>query len=270
MSAREDMPLLDVCRGFCENAPHAMLIADAGGEIVWANAAAARILGKESPADLFQKQITSLLFSRSINSWDDLSSLTQKTGTFSYSVLPLGGMDAGATLDVMISHAAEAEKEWYYIYITSVPGKMNTISSTRHDGERLNLILQCADLGVWDVILSSGEVVVDGRWAKMVGYRLDELLPLTAEGFIEYVHPDDRDVCLSLFSAWSKGKNPTGSYGMRLRHKDATWVWISSQWQVFQSPEEEPELRVVGVHQDITDMVKKDEAIHEAQKKIRS
>ncbi len=245
-----------------------MLIADAGGNIIWANTAAARILGRESQDDLFQKQITSFLFSLRIGSWDEISLRTRETGSFTYSALPSGLMNAGTHLDVMVSRTTEDEKEWYYIYLTPVSGKVNTPRSTRRDEERLNLALQCADLGTWDVNLSSGDMVVDGRWAKMIGYHLGELAPLTVERLMEYVHPNDRDGFLSLLSGWSKGKEPSGSHEMRLRHKNGTWIWIRSQWQVFWSPEDEPVLRVVGVHQDITDTVKKDEAIHEAQKKI--
>ena len=245
-----------------------MLIADEGGKIIWANSAAARALGKESPDDLFRKPVTSFLFSIRIGKWDDLSSRIREIGTLSYSALPSGLMNAGVTLDVMVSCETVGEKGWYNIYLTSVSGNMDAPCSTRRDEERLDLALQCADLGTWDLNLCSGEMIVDGRWAKMIGYRLGVLLPLTVERFMQYVHPDDRDVFFSLVSGWSKGKNPTGSHEMRLQHKNGVWVWIRSQWQVFWSPEDEPVLRVVGVHQDITDSVKIDEAVREAQKKI--
>lgn len=245
-----------------------MLITDADGEIIWANTAAARILKRESQDDLFRKQVTSFLFSIRIDSWNDLSSRTRETGKFSYSALPSGLMDASATFDVMVSCTTLDEKEWYYIYLTPVSGKVNAPRSTWRDEERLDLALQCADLGTWDMNLRSGEMIVDGRWAMMVGYRAEELMSLTVDSFVKYVHPDDRDAWATLFSGWSEGKKPSGSHEMRLRHKNGTWIWIRSQWQVFWSPEAKPVLRVVGVHQDITDTVKKDEAIHEAQKKI--
>ena len=246
-----------------------MLIADAGGEIVWANAAAALVLGRESPADLIHKQVTTFLFSlRIAANWDDLSLRTREAGSFTYSALPSARMHAGATLDVMFFWTTENGKEWYYVYLTPVPGKVTPPRAIKRDEERLNLALQCAELGAWDMNLRSGEMTVDGRWAKMLGYSPDELLPFTVEKYMEYVHPDNRDGWMSLYSGWSKGKKPSGSFEVRLRHKNGTWIWIRSQWQVFWSPEDEPVLRVVGVHQDITDTVKKDEAIRMAQKKI--
>ena len=262
------MALMDACRGCCENAPHAMLIADMDGRIIWANAAAARILGRDISVDLFGKPFISFLFSPGTGSWDDLSSRTQKTGTFTCSALPPGRTNPEAALNVMVSRAADGETGGYYIYLSPASEVVNAPRSTWGDEERLNLALQCADLGAWDVILRSGEMVVDGRWAMMIGYRAEELMPLTVDAFMEYVHPDDRDAWVSLFSGWSTGKNPSGSHEMRLRHKNGTWIWIRSQWQVFRTPEADPVVHVVGVHQDITDTVKKDEAIREAQKKI--
>jgi PAS domain S-box-containing protein len=243
-----------------------MLIADSGGNIVWANAAAARILGRESPAELFGNTVMAVLFSPGISNWDELSSRIQKTGTFTGSVISRERMDAGATLDIRVSHAAEVEKEWYYLY--PVPGTVATAAPAQHDEDRLSLALQCAGLGVWDVDLNSGDIRVDERCAEMIGYRREELASLTRDEFLEYLHPDDRDAWFHFASGWSEGKNLTGTYEMRMRHKDTTWVWIRSRWQVFQSPETAPVLRVTGVHQDITNTVRKDDAIHEAQKKI--
>ena len=262
------MPVPDGCRGFCERSPHAMLTADEAGNIVWANRAAARTLGRESQDVLLHRPVTSFLDSHRIGSWDDLALRIRETGTFTFSALPSGMVNSGTTLDVMVSLAAENGKEWYYLYLTPVSGKMVVPRSERRDEERLNLALQCADLGAWDLNLRTGEMVVDGRWSKMIGYRPDELMPLTAEKYMEYVHPDEREGYFSIYSGWSKGKQPGGSYEMRLQHKNGTWVWIRSHWQVFWSPETEPVLRVVGVHQNITDREQKDEAIREAQRKI--
>jgi|GEM_PF-2910604 PAS domain S-box-containing protein len=268
MSAREDVPISDGCRGFCEDAPHGMLIADVAGVIVWANRAAAGILAHESLDELLYKPLFSVLFSLRTGSWDNLSFHTQKTGTFTFSALPTSRMSGESSFDVMIIRATRDGKEWYYLYLTPQFEKQISTRTTRRDAERLNLALRCAELGAWDLNLRTGVMVVEDRWAKVIGYQPDELLPFTAEKYFELLHPDDREESISLFSGWSKGKNPSGSGEVRLRHKDGHWVWIRSHWQVFWSPEKEPELMVVGVHQNITDKVKKDEAIRQAQRKI--
>ncbi len=245
-----------------------MLIVDAGGEIVWANSAAARILGGESQDELYSKPVMSFIFSLRVGSWEDLSLLGRKTGTFTCSALPSGRMHGEPSFDVTITRAAEDGEERYYLYLTPNSGKQIPARSARRDDERLNLALQCAELGAWDLNLRTGTMVIEGRWAKVLGYQPDELMPFTAEKYLELLYPDDREGCLSLYLGWSKGKNPSGSGDVRLRHKNGSWVWIRSHWQVFWSPEKDSELWVVGVHQNITEKVKKDEAIREAQRKI--
>lgn len=245
-----------------------MLIVDVGGVIIWANSSAVRIIGQDSIDGIKGKPLMSFLASAKVSGWEELSCNARKTGSFKYLVLPSGQEGIEVSLDVMVSVQTGEEREWFSVFLMPVPEKINRPRSMRHDDERLNLALQCADLGTWDMNLRSGEMAVDGRWAKMIGYLPTDMMPLTTDLFMNYVHPDDRDAFLSIFSGWSRGKYPTGSLKMRLHHRNGTWVWVRSQWQVFWSPETEPVLRVVGVHQDITDTMKKDEAIHEAQKKI--
>jgi len=262
------MPLVGGYCGFCENAPNGMLIADTGGTIVRANAASARMLGCDSAEELIGKPVMAFLVSARFSDWMELSCKIRECKTYGYSVLPSGQAAGGAFLDVMVSLHIQNSEEWYAFYMIPSPEKPDNPPVVRVDAERLNLALQCANLGTWDMNLRSGEMTVDARLAKMIGYTQADLTPLTFDAFMEYVHPDERDAFLALFSGWSKGKQPAGSMKMRLRHKSGAWVRVRSRWQVFWSPETDPILRVVGVHQDITDMVKKDEAIHEAQKKI--
>lgn len=262
------MPLPGGYCGFCENAPYGILIADDKGTVIRANIASVRMLGCDTAQELIGKPALAYLVSARFSDWAELSCRVRECKTYAYSVLPSGQTAGNRSLDVTVSLQTADRRDWYAFYMIPAPEKTDSTPVVRFDAERLNLALQCTNLGTWDMNLRSGEMMVDARLAKMIGYTPADLAPLTFDGFMGYVHPDDRDPFLALFSGWSKGKQPTGSMKMRLRHKSGAWVWVRSQWQVFWSPETDPVLRVVGVHQDITDLMKKDEAIHEAQKKI--
>ena len=57
--------------------------------------------------------------------------------------------------------------------------------------ERLELTIQCCDLGLWDQDFRSGTVTRSAHWQVMLGYDLDEIdsdLP----SFTNLIHPDDR------------------------------------------------------------------------------
>jgi PAS domain S-box-containing protein len=245
-----------------------MLIADDKGTVIRGNAASVRMLGCNDLQELIGKPVMAFLVSARFSDWGEISCRVRECKTYGYSVLPSGQTAGSAPVDVLASLQVLDGKDCYVFYMIPSPEKPDNTPVVRFDAERLNLALQCTNLGTWDMNLRSGEMTVDARMAKMIGYTPADLAPLTFDGFMGYVHPDDRDALLELFYGWSKGKQPTGSVKMRLHHKSGAWVWVRSQWQVFWSPEADPVLRVVGVHQDITDMMKKDEAIHEAQKKI--
>jgi PAS domain-containing protein len=57
--------------------------------------------------------------------------------------------------------------------------------------ERLSFLLSESDFGTWDLEIKSGDVVIDERWAQMLGYTLPELEPITFEKFASMVHPED-------------------------------------------------------------------------------
>jgi DNA-binding NtrC family response regulator len=43
--------------------------------------------------------------------------------------------------------------------------------------QRLELAIEGANMGIWDLTIPTGKVVYDPRWAQMLGYTLEELEP---------------------------------------------------------------------------------------------
>ena len=57
--------------------------------------------------------------------------------------------------------------------------------------QRLGAVIEGTDVGIWDWDFATDLRIVDERWAKMIGYRQEELSPLTAEKWRKFVHPED-------------------------------------------------------------------------------
>ncbi len=57
--------------------------------------------------------------------------------------------------------------------------------------ERLELALEGTNTGLWDWNVRTGEVVFNERWAKIVGYTLEELQPVSIQTWRELAHPED-------------------------------------------------------------------------------
>lgn len=70
--------------------------------------------------------------------------------------------------------------------------------------ERLDLALDGASLGLWDLDVPSGKAFFNARWAEMLGYQLSEIEP-TMDTFVKLLHPDERDEVLAAVEAHFKG-----------------------------------------------------------------
>jgi PAS domain S-box-containing protein len=92
--------------------------------------------------------------------------------------------------------------------------------------ERLELVLRSSLLGLWDWNMVTGEVVADERWAEIVGYRLEELQPVSFETWQRLGHPDDLAVSDAMIEEHMAGRSPSYDIECRMRHRDGHWVWV--------------------------------------------
>ena len=127
---------------------------------------------------------------------------------------------------------------------------------------RLELALKGANLGLWDRNMMTNALVVDARWAGMLGYRPEELA-MVANAWIALIHPDDLPAAKSAFVDHLQGHTPQYEAEFRMRVKpdsgpgvgpDAElWRWILSRGRVTERDSAGRPLRVTGTHHDITD-----------------
>lgn len=116
---------------------------------------------------------------------------------------------------------------------------------------RLELALQAAELGLWDWEIPSDRRIFNDRWATMLGY-LPEELASTYESWQALVHPDDLPHTLRQLRQ-HLDKEAEYAPDFRLRSKDGDWVWIHSIGRVVERDAAGHPLRMIGVHQDVTD-----------------
>jgi PAS domain S-box-containing protein len=122
----------------------------------------------------------------------------------------------------------------------------------RESKERLNLAIDGANLGLWDMYLLTGEMVHNRRWAEMLGFSTDELeKPSVWWG--ERVHPDDYQNVLALSNLHRARKVPLFDAVYRMKHKDGSWRWVHSQGKIVARDSEGQPLRMIGINQDITE-----------------
>ncbi|CCK81976.1 PAS domain S-box protein [Desulfobacula toluolica] len=124
--------------------------------------------------------------------------------------------------------------------------------SLRLTKERLDMAIEGTNAGLWDWYVQTGKVVLNERWAKIIGYTIDELAPVSIKTWAELCHPDDLKRSNNLIQKhWA---NETGFYQceVRMKHKNGSWVWVRDQGKVMQWTKDGKPMRMTGTHIDIT------------------
>ena len=121
----------------------------------------------------------------------------------------------------------------------------------RRSAELLELVLRGGELGLWDLHVPSGKFTVNERECTMLGYSLQE----AANGEPEWrsvIHPDDWVPLNAAMLRHLKGETTYYECELRLRHKNAGWIWALSRAVVVERDAAGTPTRIVGTHTDIT------------------
>jgi len=90
---------------------------------------------------------------------------------------------------------------------------------------RHQLLLDGADVGLWEFDLITRAAQFSTRFAAMLGYTLKEIGPSTSE-YLRLVHPDDLPMVLNRIQAHVDGMTPAYAAEFRMRHKDGGYRQI--------------------------------------------
>ncbi|NTU81886.1 MAG: PAS domain-containing protein, partial [Chloroflexales bacterium] len=129
---------------------------------------------------------------------------------------------------------------------------LRTASALRESQLRMELVLKGSNLGMWDWEMQTGRGVCNERWATIVGYTLAELAPVSVQTWIDLCHPEDLQRAVILQQQHVAGETEFYEVEIRMRHKDGSWVWVSSRGQVVAWDAAGVPVRMVGTHRDIT------------------
>jgi len=127
------------------------------------------------------------------------------------------------------------------------------ISRMKAAEQRVEEIVEGAQVGTWEVDVRTGRNSINSRWAQMIGYAPEELGPVTFETFRDLIHPDDfRKMMRQHDEKLTRDGIDDFENEMRLRHKAGHWVWVLSRGRVTRRDDDGKPLVTAGVHIDIT------------------
>jgi diguanylate cyclase (GGDEF)-like protein/PAS domain S-box-containing protein len=148
-------------------------------------------------------------------------------------------------------------------YIRSIHVAAERACALQDSEEQLRLVLEGAELGFWDWDIQSGKVVRNERWAKMLGYSLEEIQHTTQQ-WTDFIHPDDRHKAWQSISDVLEGRSLAHKMEYRMQHKDGSCRWILDQARVMKRDAEGKPMRMSGTHNDITERRQIEELINES------
>lgn len=130
--------------------------------------------------------------------------------------------------------------------------RVRTEEALKASEDRLQMVLQGSGLGFWDWNLETGEVRRNERWAEMLGYSLGDI-EFTVKQWIDFVHPDDREMALKSINDHIEGRTPMHRLEYRMIARDGRHVWILDQARVVGFDKNGKAARMSGTHTDITE-----------------
>jgi|TARA_B100000700_G_scaffold267573_3_gene307523 diguanylate cyclase (GGDEF)-like protein/PAS domain S-box-containing protein len=141
----------------------------------------------------------------------------------------------------------------YYGYISDITERHVLERALEEERLRLSNILEGTHAGSWEWNVQTGELVINARWAEIVGYSLAELEPISFASWERLVHPDDLARAFECLNAHFNGKHEFYSLEFRMRHRDGQWVWVLAHGKVFRWTSDRRPLMMAGIHQEIGD-----------------
>lgn len=125
-------------------------------------------------------------------------------------------------------------------------------NALEQEKQRLEYILDAIHCATWEWNLETDQVQLDERWAQMLGYRLEELQPVTSLTAVIATHPDDLHISAESARNHIAGLSARYHCEIRVRHKLGHWIWVQDSGLITERDANGVPLKMLGARQDIT------------------
>jgi diguanylate cyclase len=107
--------------------------------------------------------------------------------------------------------------------------------------QRLHNLVEGTHAGTWEWFVPTGELVVNERWAEMLGWTLAELGAIHHRDRERLIHPDDLHAVQQARTLHFEGHAEAFVAEARLKHRLGHWVWVQKRGRlVSRTPDGQP------------------------------
>jgi diguanylate cyclase (GGDEF)-like protein/PAS domain S-box-containing protein len=126
---------------------------------------------------------------------------------------------------VTVTRMANGETRLRGVMLDITEAKSNELKLEQSEA-RYELAMRGANDGIWDWDLTNLHMYVSQRAREIMGYSLDENVPITQELVEATIHPDDLERYRAAFMMHLKAETPNISIEFRVQNQDGLYRWV--------------------------------------------
>ena len=153
--------------------------------------------------------------------------------------------------NLLLQKATQAAEDAMYVAETARVLAEASERAKSDSEERLKLVLDGSNDGIWDWDVQCGRIDFNHRWANMLGYEPGEIQH-NVQSWWDMIHPDDSSAVRKNLDEHLAGRTPFYESEHRVRTKDNRWLWILDRGKVVLRDQSGAPLRAAGTHSDIS------------------
>ncbi|MCP5063785.1 MAG: PAS domain S-box protein [Ignavibacteriae bacterium] len=197
---------------------------------------------------VFKEQI--ITFSKGIKTFSAETETVTSSGEKKYLIMK-----------IQLRPKTESGRQIELFSLLDITKRKNAELALEESKQQLELAIEGSNLGLWDWQIKTNKLVINERWANIIGYTLEELQPVGFNTWVEKTHTEDLEQSNKLLKNHFSGKTPIYEFETRMKHKLGNWIWILDRGKVVEWDEEGKPIRMVGTHLDITERKKNNELL---------
>ena len=245
-------------RSIIENTVAAVFLLDERGIVLFTNEAAQDAFGY-SDAEMKGRPFD-----------DFLEMLSKKPTNHGFNARGTGKNGSRLMLDVQTNPWTTADSQPRTTAIVrDVTTEINARLEVEETKRRYDLAISGAEIGIFDVDLTTGESVVSKTWHQIMGTTAHSHNFDSQAHFISRIHPDDLPALTQADRACIEGLTERSTAEYRVRFGDGTWRWMRSDAVVVKRSREGTALRLVGTQADVTDLHRSRNALEMSEERFR-
>jgi diguanylate cyclase (GGDEF)-like protein/PAS domain S-box-containing protein len=118
--------------------------------------------------------------------------------------------------------------------------------------ERMKLALSGADVGTWDLDVTTGKLDFDSQWGGLLNYVREQERPHNLKDWSALIHEEDRERVLQAMQDHINGTTLEYKAEYRIHSRSGKLKWVVGHGKAVHRDTSGKALRVVGITRDIT------------------